>query len=64
MADWQAFAENFLNRTAEGIKERTADAKSYEERQRELGELYGMIDQQQNEIDTLKTQLRHQARKE
>jgi len=41
MADWQAFAESFLNRTAEGIKERTADAKSYEERQRELARTTG-----------------------
>jgi hypothetical protein len=41
MADWQAFAESFLNRTAEGIRERTADAKSYEERQRELARTTG-----------------------
>lgn len=41
MADWEAFAESFLNRTAEGIKERTADAKSYEERQRELARTTG-----------------------
>ena len=34
------------------------------ERNAQMDELYGMIDQQQNEIDTLKTQLRHQARKE
>ncbi len=42
MADWQAFAESFLNRTAEGIRERTADAKSYEERQRELARTTGV----------------------
>lgn len=41
MADWEAFAESFLNRTAEGIRERTADAKSYEERQRELARTTG-----------------------
>jgi len=41
MADWGAFAESFLNRTAEGIRERTADAKSYEERQRELARTTG-----------------------
>ncbi len=41
MADWEAFAETFLNRTAEGIRERTADAKSYEERQRELARTTG-----------------------
>ena len=41
MADWQAFAESFLNRTAEGIRERTDDAKSYEERQRELARTTG-----------------------
>ena len=44
MADWQAFAESFLNRTAEGIRERTADAKSYEERQRELNSLLSQFD--------------------
>ena len=42
MADWEAFAESFLNRTAEGIRERTADAKSYEERQRELARTTGV----------------------
>jgi len=42
MADWGAFAESFLNRTAEGIRERTADAKSYEERQRELARTTGV----------------------
>ena len=41
MADWQAFAESFLNRTAEVIRERTADAKIYEERQRELARTTG-----------------------
>ena len=41
MADWQAFAESFLNRSAEGIRARTASAIEYEERQRELARTTG-----------------------
>lgn len=41
MADWQAFAESFLNRSAEGIRARSLAAEEYEERQRELARTTG-----------------------